>query len=182
LIVTLISTEVYMNTPPKNYDALVSGLPTKSEKIRALAQAGVATADIARYLGIRYQHARNVIKDAELSNGSPAGGMSEAPAPGIMTQTSSPSEFSWIRIDESGGMHIPERLLALAGIKVGDDVYLGRTEDGLEFFSRRAALARAHRITAKFKRPGVSEVDEFIEDKRREAREEDNAWARDGHL
>ena len=33
-----------------------------SEKIRALAREGLATAEIARQLGIRYQHAYNVLK------------------------------------------------------------------------------------------------------------------------
>jgi hypothetical protein len=35
---------------------------TKSENIRALAKKGIATADIAKRLGIRYQHAYNVLK------------------------------------------------------------------------------------------------------------------------
>ena len=33
-----------------------------SEDIRALAREGLATAEIARRLGIRYQHAYNVLK------------------------------------------------------------------------------------------------------------------------
>ncbi|RYD44780.1 MAG: GIY-YIG nuclease family protein [Sphingomonadales bacterium] len=37
---------------------------SKSERIRQLAKEGVSTADIARTLGIRYQHAYKVLKDA----------------------------------------------------------------------------------------------------------------------
>ena len=33
-----------------------------SENIRALAREGLSTAEIARRLGIRYQHAYNVLK------------------------------------------------------------------------------------------------------------------------
>lgn len=40
---------------------IVSGLTTKADKIRALSAAGFARADIARFLGISYQHVRNTL-------------------------------------------------------------------------------------------------------------------------
>jgi hypothetical protein len=40
---------------------VTDGLGTKSAKIHALAQAGYDRAEIARALGIRYQHVRNVL-------------------------------------------------------------------------------------------------------------------------
>jgi AbrB family looped-hinge helix DNA binding protein len=39
----------------------VEGLSKKSAKIRALAEAGHTRGDIARFLGVRYQHVRNVL-------------------------------------------------------------------------------------------------------------------------
>ena len=42
-------------------DQATEGLKTKSDKIRALARLGVARAEIATYLNIRYQHVRNVL-------------------------------------------------------------------------------------------------------------------------
>jgi hypothetical protein len=42
-------------------DEIVAGLSTKADKIRALAAAGVSKGDIARYLGIIYQHVYNVL-------------------------------------------------------------------------------------------------------------------------
>lgn len=36
-------------------------LDTKSAQIRYLKSEGLSTADIARYMNIRYQHARNVL-------------------------------------------------------------------------------------------------------------------------
>lgn len=45
-------------------DEIVQGLgenPGKSAKIRALHAAGHEKADIARYLGVIYQHVRNVL-------------------------------------------------------------------------------------------------------------------------
>jgi hypothetical protein len=44
---------------------LVKDLTTKSAKIRRLAEAGYARADIARFLGIRYQHVRKVLIDGK---------------------------------------------------------------------------------------------------------------------
>lgn len=39
----------------------VADLPTKSAKIRALAAKGLSRSEIAKGLGIRYQHVRNVL-------------------------------------------------------------------------------------------------------------------------
>jgi hypothetical protein len=39
---------------------ITNGLATKSDKIRALAQAGYDRTEISQFLGIRYQHVRNV--------------------------------------------------------------------------------------------------------------------------
>jgi hypothetical protein len=43
-------------------ERLVAGKTTVSDKIRALNAAGFARADIARFLGKRYQHVRNVLE------------------------------------------------------------------------------------------------------------------------
>ena len=40
---------------------IVEGLPSIAARIRALDAAGYARADIARFLGKRYQHVRNVL-------------------------------------------------------------------------------------------------------------------------
>lgn len=47
---------------------IIAGLTTKAEKIRALDRAGMARAEIARFLGISYQHVRNT-----LVQGAPSG-------------------------------------------------------------------------------------------------------------
>ncbi|MFK0642978.1 MULTISPECIES: hypothetical protein [Brucella/Ochrobactrum group] len=51
-----------------------------SEDIRALAREGLATAEIARRLGIRYQHAYNVLKAGEALP-TPSNRVSEAGLP-----------------------------------------------------------------------------------------------------
>jgi len=54
-------------------ERVTAGLTTKSDKIRALSRHGVPTAEIARLLGIRYQHARNVLVEAGLHKVEEAG-------------------------------------------------------------------------------------------------------------
>lgn len=50
-------------------DVVVKGMTTKSDKIRALAQAGFPRTEIARYLDIRYQHVRNVLVQSGIEAG-----------------------------------------------------------------------------------------------------------------
>ena len=52
----------------KQMASLTRSLRTKADKIRALARARVAPAEIARFLGIRYQHAYNVLKRSGISS------------------------------------------------------------------------------------------------------------------
>ena len=64
-------------------DKLTRYLPTKSAKIRLLADHGVSRSEIARYLDIRYQHVRNVLiaprpKKAAPEAGATATGAGEA--------------------------------------------------------------------------------------------------------
>src|ERR1700760_2772503 len=47
---------------------LTRGLNSKSDKMRALAKAGYERADIARFLGTRYQFVRNVLIQDEARN------------------------------------------------------------------------------------------------------------------
>lgn len=50
-------------------EAITEGLTSKSDKIRALARAGFLRAEIARILGIRYQHVRSVLVSAKIPDG-----------------------------------------------------------------------------------------------------------------
>jgi len=61
-------------------DRAISGLATKSAKIRVLDKLGVTRSEIANYLQIRYQHVRNVLVSPAPSspNGSDRGNPSIA--------------------------------------------------------------------------------------------------------
>lgn len=49
---------------------VIEGLVTKSDKIRELARAGYSRTEIAAYLGVRYQHVRNVLVEAGIEAGT----------------------------------------------------------------------------------------------------------------
>lgn len=148
-----------------DFDEVTKGLRTKSDKIRALAREGAATADIARYLGIRYQHARNVLVSSGLHVRRDEQGAGD-------TQTDaavSAGPVAWVKLDALGRLQIPAGLLKVAGLAGDEPVYVSASEEGIEILSRRAALKRAHDIARQFVPEGVSLADELIAERRREA-------------
>jgi AbrB family looped-hinge helix DNA binding protein len=142
-------------------------LPTKSAKIRALAADGVPRADIARKLGIRYQHVRNVLEHDR---------MKEAKAAGAAISASSDAFVSIkTKLGPDGRVVIPAAFRESLGLKDGD-VLFARLENGeVVLLTPRAAMLRAQAIVRRFVPDDVSLVDELIEERRREAkRESDN--------
>jgi hypothetical protein len=163
-----------------NYEEITRGLNTKSEKIRTLGRKGVPTADIARYLGIRYQHARNVLVDAGLQNG----GMAEE-APVLETKMMPPKQASgsylvaiWEDLDLEGRLQIPSYMLAQAGVSPGDRLFIKSTERGFEVFTKSGAMARLKELADNTARPGVSIVDEFLEEKKLQVALDEAKWKR----
>lgn len=151
-----------MQTEKVDFEQVTAGLKTKSDKIRALSRHGVPTAEIARYLDIRYQHARNVLKEAGLHR------VAEDKAAALRK---APLRYAWVDLDASGRLVVPPELLAAASLGPGT-VHVRLTDDGIEVLSRSAALARAQAIVAPYVPKGRSIVDEFIADRHREAERE----------
>jgi AbrB family looped-hinge helix DNA binding protein len=150
--------------------ALVEHLPTKSEKIRALAARGVPRAEIARTLGLSYQHVRGVLEQdkarkAKLVSAPP--GLSE---PTALFDESMPSVK--VRLGPEGRVVIPAPIREALGLKEGD-VLFARLEGGeVKFLTPRAAMMRAQAIVRSFVPEGVSLAEELIADRRREAARE----------
>lgn len=143
---------------PRRHDPLET-LPTKSAKIRALAAEGIPRADIARKLGIRYQHVRNVLEHdrAKQSKGTGANPVDTA----VSVRT---------RLGPDGRVVIPAAFRESLGLKDGD-VLFARLENGeIVLLTPKAAMLRAQAIVRRFVPENVSLVDELIEDRRREAR------------
>jgi AbrB family looped-hinge helix DNA binding protein len=148
----------------------VEHLPTKSEKIRALAARGVPRAEIARALDISYQHVRGVLeqdKARKAKAGSAPAGLSEPPA---VFGDSTPSVK--VRLGPEGRVVIPAPIREALGLKEGD-VLFARLEGGeIKLLTARAAMMRAQAIVRSFVPEGVSLAEELIADRRREAERE----------
>jgi hypothetical protein len=167
-----------------DFAELTKGLTTKSEKIRTLGRKGVPTADIARFLGIRYQHARNVLNDAGVLAGA---GMSED-LPELETKMMPPEKssapvpwdwsFSWAEVGPDGTLKLPEKLMAATGISPGSVVHVCYANDCLEVMTEESALRRAQALAATIKVEGESIVDEFLREKREETKRVDARFDR----
>jgi AbrB family looped-hinge helix DNA binding protein len=147
--------------------ASVEHLPTKSAKIRALAARGVSRADIARALGIRYQHVRNVLEREAAREA--LGGMAEPPQPPLL-HDNTPSVK--VRLGPDGRVVVPAAIRDALGLKEGD-VLFARLEGGeIKLLTPQAAMRRAQAIVRQFVPADVSLVDELIAERRREAARE----------
>lgn len=112
----------------QDMEAIVAGVPTKSEKIRLLHRAGVAKADIARFLDIRYQHVYNVLlKDKATKPQSSA-------ADEQVVQ-----QVFQVKLGAGLKMALPEEFAKDEGLEDGDVVICRRDSDGLKIMSSAAA-------------------------------------------
>lgn len=136
-------------------DAVVANMESKSDKIRALGQADYTTSHIAQYLGIRYQHAYNVLKQAERAGWLAAG-----------------KKIGLAKLGRDGRFVIPAAFRKAMGIEPGDDLVLHCEDGKLRVVGRRVGLERARAIVRRHVPEGVSLVDELIADRRAEAARE----------
>lgn len=113
----------------------------KAEKIRILFRAGVPRAEIARFLGISYQHVQNVLKRSrDLQDSAPPA----APE----------SVALWIATVEKGGrITVPTSWLEQSGVCEGDVLVCRPEGDSLRIMTR-AVAADALRKAARRHMPG----------------------------
>ncbi|MBY0531817.1 MAG: AbrB/MazE/SpoVT family DNA-binding domain-containing protein [Xanthobacteraceae bacterium] len=140
---------------------------SKSAKIRELAALGVKTADIARMLDIRYQHARNVlVAKTKKAGTSGAQGLSEG------KQASLGSPQAKLRLGPDGRVVIPAAFRDALGLREGDTLF-ARVESGeIQLLTATAVMSRVNAMVREFVPEGVSLADELIADRRREAEED----------
>ncbi len=149
---------------PSELNRSIESLPTKSAKIRALAARGMKRADIARLLGVRYQHVRNVLEHDKVqndeSNVGDVGGSSSLSGQAL------PSSSVKLRVGPDGRIVVPAAFREAVGVKEGD-VFFARLENGeIHLLTPRAASVRASAIIRQFVPEGVSLVDELIAERR----------------
>lgn len=130
-------------------------------KIRALAAEGRTRADIARSLGIRYQHVRNVlVRDEEKAKRTAGRMRGDAQTPGKVC------------VAPDGSVVVPPSITEALALKHGDVLFV-RIQDGeIHLLTKAAVARRVQALVREFVPEGVSLVDELIADRRREVEAE----------
>ncbi len=147
-------------------DELTAEVRTKSDKIRRLAAAGYARADIARYLGIRYQFVYNVLS-------GPQPKAEHLPRGSAPTAAAEPaSRWVWTTVGKGGVIRLPVAVLESMGVAEGDQVQLALDGDVIRVLSRAVALREAQEMVRRYVPEGVSLVDELLAERRAEAARE----------
>ena len=149
---------------------VVAGLAavTKSAKIRALAKSGYRRADIARFVGCRYQFVRNVLVDDERKaerKAERARSVEAAPA-------GDEGNSMKVSVDGEGRVAIPPAVRQVLGLKPGDTLIASAENGELHFLSIPAAVRKAQAMVGKFVPENVNLVDELLDERRREAENE----------
>jgi antitoxin component of MazEF toxin-antitoxin module len=170
-------------------DRILARVPadsSKSERIRRLAKAGFARADIARHVGVRYQFVHNVVSAAGLTPAArsegddPSLGEARAAASPVADRGDDdaaaiangrpPARWYWVEVRPGGGIDLPEGVLDALGCRPGDKIQLSVDGDGVLTVRNRSAALRALREeAAQYIPEGVDLVAELIADRRAEA-------------
>lgn len=146
-------------------ERLTRGLTSKSEKMRTLAGAGYARADIARFLGTKYQFVRNVlVRDEATKQAASASQAANLP------EHLPPMK---VKLGPDGRVVVPAAFREALGLKEGDTLIASAESGELKFMTIAAAVRRAQKMLRQFVPEGVSLVDELIEDRRREVEQEE---------
>lgn len=136
-------------------DRISGDCESKAAKVRALNAAGVPTAEIGKYLGIRYQHVYNVLLRAGVIE---KGGSASA----AKAQDFDPdAQILVLATDRNGAVVLPHELRERLGLVPGEPVYGRVAEDGVTLIGREAALAHVARV-AREKMPGEAALIEAL--------------------
>jgi bifunctional DNA-binding transcriptional regulator/antitoxin component of YhaV-PrlF toxin-antitoxin module len=160
---------------PVDVAKIVASDSTVSDKIRMLAGAGYERAEIARLLGKRYQHVRNVLEGDRVGARRRATLVNPTVTPRQASTASAASVGRHRRlvVGPGGEVVLPVEFLAALDLKPGDGVIVGPDGEGLSLVNGRVALRRAQALVQSHVPRGVSLVEELIADRRREAEAEE---------
>lgn len=152
-------------------ERLLAGCKTVAAKIRALDAAGYPRAEIARILGKRYQHVRNVLEEPRKAGQSaPAPGMAEGD-PGSFAHDRPKTYRLEVR---NGAVTLPPEVLRALNAGSNGVIIADLDESGFTLINSMTALERVQQRMKQFWPSDQSIVDAFIAEKRREAELEDN--------
>lgn len=159
-------------------------LRTKADRVRALAAAGYTRQKIASFLGIRYQHVRNVL-------------VRSAPARQALEQTrrprglGEPAPEAWeagapdeaptsgrVVVDEEGRIALPAHILAALDSGPGGRIPWHFEDGELTLMSRAAGIRSAQALVAELWKDHPISSDALIAERRAEAAREDTKFKR----
>ncbi len=157
-------------------ERLLAGQTTVAGKIRALAAAGYKRADIARILGKRYQHVRNVLEESRPAETVAPIGMAEGDAGAFVHDR--PKSY---RLElRNGSLTLPPEVLAALGAGANGVIIAELDGEFFKLISLPESVRRLQNWVASFAIPSDKLAsDELIEDRRREAAQEEEearAW------
>ena len=116
-------------------ERLAGAHDSKAAKIRALNEAGVSTADISSFLGIRYQHTYNVLLRAGRIRRD-SGAAEQAPVISL-------------EVRPDGTVTLPPSLLETFSLQGGGQLFAKQTDGGLLLMPRHVAVADMQRVAAE---------------------------------
>jgi hypothetical protein len=166
-----------MSLPPERMTEIVKPFTTVSDKIRALDAAGAPRAEIARFLGKRYQHVRNVLiegppKERYTVGRVEFGEMRDQAAPDYVVDKDVP--ILRLPIGEDGSLQVPPSVLAALGLRRGGIAIAELQGDRLIVLSVGESIRRVQQMVRELIPGDHSLADELIAERRREAAAEEN--------
>lgn len=146
---------------------------TVSDKIRMLDGAGYPRAEIARLLGKRYQHVRNVLEGDKAQGRPGVRPPSAGRSQGVREGASAFDGVVRLDVQADGAVRLPQAILTALGSGTGGVLIAELRPEGLMVLNRDANWSKLDELMRPFRDPQGSVVDELIAERRAEAASED---------
>ena len=166
-----------MPLTPDRMTEIIRPFTTVSDKIRALDAAGAPRAEIARFLGKRYQHVRNVLVEGPPKERYTVGRVEFADVretPAAAYGVDADSSMLRLAIGQDGAVQLPASVLDALGLKPGGIAIADLQADRLTVLSVSESIRRVQQMVRELIPNRTNLVDELIADRRREAAAEEN--------
>ena len=160
-------------------EALLQGHKTVAAKIRALAAVGVPRAEIARMLGKRYQHVRNVLEEPGKANALDAAS-SPGMAEGDIGFFVHDEPKTYRLVAQNGAVTLPPEVFEALGASPNGVIIAELGQETFTMISTMEGIRRIQAWVRTFPPSDKLASEELIEERRREAALDDleaQAWA-----
>jgi hypothetical protein len=165
-----------MPLSPDRMTEIAKHFTTISDKIRALDAAGAPRAEIARFLGKRYQHVRNVLVEGPPKERYTVGRIEFADREPTAPAFAMDAEASMLRlpIGQDGTVQLPASVTEALGLKPGGIAIADLQADRLTVLSVSESIRRVQQMARDLLPNQAGLVDDLIADRRREVAADDN--------